>query len=159
MKRATNGNVPLVAVLACAVLLCGCAGGRPTVHRIPYNDYIRPAEVLAAMADSGAGPMAEIAGSAAQNVCMMNLGKDFEFAPRHHVRADVTLVAVRGTAIVKVEERRYSVGPGEAVFVPHGTRYAVLPHGPAGGDGDPPGFAALLISSPPYDPGDIVLEE
>ncbi len=73
--------------------------------------------------------------------------------PRFHRRHDVTLLIVSGQAIVEVEGERNYVRPGMTVTVPRMHKFAIIPH-------ESPGdLIAVLVYSPPFDGGDVLVLE
>lgn len=63
---------------------------------------------------------------------------------RYHEGQDLTLVATAGRAVVEVEERRYKVDAGTALFIPRSHAYSVAARK------GPEKFAAYLVFAPPY---------
>jgi len=70
---------------------------------------------------------------------------------RYHHGQDLTLVGAAGNAVVEVEDRRYKVTSGNAVFIPRTHAYSVTARQ------GPKNFAAYIICAPPYDPDAVEL--
>ncbi len=70
---------------------------------------------------------------------------------RYHEGQDLTLVSTAGQAVVEIEERRYQVDAGTALFIP-GTHSYTISAREKGQN-----FAAFLVFSPPYDPDAVEL--
>jgi len=82
--------------------------------------------------------------SAMQSLHLLRLGPGARLTERYHERHDLTLVAVQGSAIVKVEGERYFVEAPATIFIPRLYGYEILPHKSEAG------FSALAIYSPPF---------
>ena len=139
----------LVAAAALAASGCLSARERALERRQPQNEVFAPAELLAKMAETEYGGLAEVAHAFQQQVCLLKLSPTGELSRRYHRRMDMTLVVVSGKAIVQVVDVRHFVEPGMVVVLPRMTAYAIKPHLT-----DEP-FAAVLVWSPHYDPEDV----
>jgi len=147
-----RGMLPVALILTASVLLTGCLTRRQRelVFRQPTNRVIGP-ELVEPLAPGESQASYVYNQSDAQNICMLQLAPGARLARRYHKAHDLTLVVISGSAVVVVEDTRYSVEAGSAVFLPRYTAYAVLPHETE------EGFAALAIYSPPWEGKDVVL--
>jgi len=147
-----------VGVIALLPLLTGCltASQQAVLMAQPQNRLFDPAKAQLGLPAGQAVSLAEWDRSGAQDIVLLQLAADARLDKRYHKMHDLTLVIVRGTAIVTVEESRYFVGPGAAVFLPRMTAYSVVPQKAEDGTG-PTEVAALLVFTPPYDPEDVYL--
>jgi quercetin dioxygenase-like cupin family protein len=143
-----------MALGAMALSLSGCltARGQSIEDRFPLRRTFQP-EKLRRLNPDQTHRFEEFERSGEQSVCLLQLAPDATLTKRYHVEHDLTLFVARGSAIVKVEETRYSVSAGSAVLLPRLTAYTVMPH-ESGGD-----FVALLLFSPPFDGEDVALEK
>lgn len=148
----------LLAVVMILPLLAGCLSERQQAVLMaqPQNRVFDPAKARLGLPAGQAVSLAEWDRSGAQDIVLLQLAPDARLDKRYHKRHDLTLVIARGTAIVTVEESRYFVGPGAAVFLPRMTAYSVVPQKAEDGTG-PTTVAALLVFTPPYDPEDVHL--
>lgn len=85
-----------------------------------------------------------------QGVYILQIASDATLGPQYNSRQDMVLLCVGGSGVVEIEGTRYVVRPRSAVFVPRHATYRIVP-GESGED-----FAALVVFSPPYRPGDAV---
>ncbi len=144
-----------LAVVLSVPALTGCLTERQqaVLWQQPANRVLDPAKIDMTLPAGKAYSLSEYDRSGTQDMMLLLLAPDARLEKRYHKKHDLTLVILRGTAIVTVEETRYFVGPGSAVFLPRMTAYAVTPQKPEDGSA-PTEVAALLISTPPYDPDD-----
>jgi len=144
----------LVAILSLPVLT-GCLTERQqaVLWQQPANRVLDPAGIDMTLPAGKAYSLSEYDRSGTQDMMLLLLAPNAQLEKRYHKLHDLTLVILRGTAIVTVEETRYFVGPGSAVFLPRMTAYAVTPQKPKDGSA-PAEVAALLLFTPPYDPED-----
>jgi len=149
-----NRTVSLAVLLAASLLITGCLTPRQEaqIFRQPTNRVFTSDALSPLPADLNSA-FAEFDCGGSQNICILQLAKDAELSKRFHKRHDLTLLAVSGNAIVKVEEARYFIKPGMAVMLPRYTAYAIMPN-----ETDTE-FDALMIFSPPYEGKDVVLEK
>ena len=147
----------LLAVAAILALpsLTGCLTARQQAVQIaqPTNRVFDPATADLTLPPGKAYSLAEWDRSGAQDMMLLLLAPNAKLEKRYHKGHDLTLVIVRGTAIVTVEDTPYFVGPGSAMFLPRLTAYAVTPQKAQEG-AQPTEVAALLVFTPPYDPED-----
>jgi mannose-6-phosphate isomerase-like protein (cupin superfamily) len=143
-----------LAIVAGAFLLSGCLSAREQAKlaEFPRNRVFQPESIgeLPRGKDHGFGEMNR---SGAQSLCLLMLAPDAMLKKRYHAEHDLTVFVVSGSAIVQVEETRYSVNPGAAVFLPRMTAYAVMPHE------SEKGFTAIMVFSPAFDEKDTILED
>jgi mannose-6-phosphate isomerase-like protein (cupin superfamily) len=147
----THRRTAAVALLALVMLLSpsGCRSAREKArqtHR-PRNTVFEVEEAVeefplkeGALVSSHLWEQTE-----AQSIHLLQLARAAKFEKRFHKNHDLTLVCVRGSAIVEVEDERYFVEAPAAVFVPRKLTYAILPH-----KTDVP-LAMLRIFSPTYE--------
>ncbi len=147
----------LLALLAIVSLpaLTGCLTERQqaVLWQQPTNRVLDAAKIDMTLPAGKSYSLSEYDRYGTQDMLLLLLAPDAQLEKRYHKKHDLTLVIVRGTAIVTVEETRYFVGPGSAVFLPRMTAYAVMPQKPKDGSA-PTEVAALIISTPPYNPED-----
>ena len=141
----------LMAAVGALVALSGCLSARSRFlqERQPQNEHFDPAAVLPLMG----GPFVEVARAEGQNVGIMKLPMNSQLLPRYHRKTDVILVGVAGRAIIRVEDTRYVLKPGQVVVLPRMTIYAIMPHKTE------QDFSALVVCSPPYDARDVELTD
>ncbi len=148
-----------IAVLTLAVSLCGLTTGCLTPHeqfvqtRQPGNEHFDPVELVTQMPPVKGCELVEVRRSPGQSVCLLRIATGSELALSRHVRTDITLIALSGAATLQLEDTRYAVTPGQVVTIPRMNNYAIRPVD--GADG----FAALVVFSPTYDPGDVRVAE
>lgn len=149
-----------IGMMAVLPLLAGCLTARQQALLLaqPQNRVFDPAKADLAIPPTKAYSLLEWDRSGAQDVMLLLLSPNARLEKRYHKVHDLTLFIVRGTAVVTVEETRYFVGPGSAVFVPRMTAYSVTPQKPEDGK-DVTQVAALLVFTPPYDPLDAFVEK
>jgi mannose-6-phosphate isomerase-like protein (cupin superfamily) len=149
-----------IRLLALAVVivpsLTGCLTERQRalLNEQPANRVIDAAALDMKLPAGKAYSLSEYDRSGTQDMLLLLLAPDARLEKRYHRSEDLTLVIMRGTAIVTVEDTRYFVTPGSAVFLPRMTAYAVEPQKPKDGS-VPTAIAALLIYTPSYDPEDV----
>jgi len=147
----------LLAVTAILSLpaLTGCLTERQraVLWQQPANRVLAPDKIDMTLPVGKSYSLAEWDRNGTQDMMLLLLAPNARLEKRYHKLHDLTLVIMRGTAIVTVEETRYFVGPGSAVFLPRMTAYAVEPQKPKDGSA-PTEVAALLVFTPPYDPQD-----
>ncbi len=144
----------LAVAVASVFLSVGCLTPREEAKlaAFPGNRVFDPQSV-GELPEGKESYFGKVAQSSTQSVNLLVLAPDAMLKKRYHEQHDLTLVVVAGSAIVQVEETRYFVKPGEVVFLPRMTAYAVMPH-----ETEKP-FSALLIFSPPFEPADTMLED
>ena len=150
----------IIGIIAVLPLSAGCLTAKQQAMQLeqPHSRVFDPAKADLSVPPAKVYSLTEWDRSGAQDMMLLLLSPNAKLEKRYHKVHDLTLVIVRGTAIVTVEETRYFVGPGSAVFVPRMTAYGVTPQKPE--DGKPAGeVAALLIFTPPYDPMDAFAEK
>ena len=87
----------------------------------------------------------ELQRSDTQSLLAFVLAKDAVLETGYHKEHDLTMLCVRGNAIVEVEGERHLVRPPASVFIPRLHAYKILPHETE------VDFVALLVFSPPFD--------
>lgn len=139
--------------MAGAFLLGGCLSAREEAKQadFPRNRVFDP-EGTPPLPPGKDHFFGEIDRGGTQSVCLLMLAPDAVLKKRYHAGHDLTLIVVSGSAIVQVEETRYFVKPGGAVFLPRMTAYTVMPHE------SEKAFTALMVFSPAFDQTDTVLE-
>ena len=148
-----------IAVLTLTACLCGLTTGCLTPHeqfvqtRQPGNEHFSPVELLEQMPAVKGCELVEVRRSPGQSVCLLRIATGSELALSRHTRTDITLIALSGAATLRLEDTRYAVAPGQVVTIPRMSNYAIRPV-----DGTD-GFAALIVYSPAYDPGDVRVVE
>jgi len=145
----------VVAVLALPALTgCLTARQKALLWQQPSNRVLDPAKVDMKLPAGKSYSLAEYDRCGTQDMMLLLLAPNARLEKRYHKDHDLTLVIMRGTAIVTVEDMRYFVGPGSAVFLPRLTAYALEPQKPKDGAA-PSEVAALLVFTPPYDAEDV----
>ena len=142
----------LIALVVALLPLNGCLTKRQkaVLWRQPSNRIWQlPAEPLA---DDQAASLAQYDQAGSQSLLVLRLAQDAKLGKRYHKAHDMTLFVAEGTGIVIVEETRYSISAGSAVFLPRHTAYAVEPLGKAQET-----LTALMVYSPAFDGQDVVL--
>jgi len=150
--RAVSATVIVAALSLC---LPGCMTPREKMQetRERQSLVLNLAEILpkVSLAQGEDTWLLEMWRSGTQSVTVLMLPGDAVLERRYHETHDLTVVCVRGNAIVEVEGERQLARPPACVFLPRLTAYKILPH-ESGVD-----FAALLIYSPPFDGKDCFL--
>jgi len=140
---------------AALVLGAGCRTPREKMQESqrPRNTVLEVSELVpeAGVGDAAGASLRLVERSGAQSLHLLQVGSEAVLEERYHARHDLTLVCLRGSAIVEVEGKRYVVEPTAAVVIPRLYGYKVLPHETEGG------FVALAVYSPPYEGEDVVL--
>jgi mannose-6-phosphate isomerase-like protein (cupin superfamily) len=149
-----RGLLAVAAVLSLP-MLSGCLTARQqaVLWQQPANRVLNPDKIDMTLPAGKAYSLSEYDRCGTQDMMLLLLAPNAKLEKRYHKLHDMTLVMLRGAAIVTVEETRYFVGPGSAVFLPRMTAYSVEPQKPADGSA-PSQVAALLVFTPPYDPED-----
>jgi len=155
LDRLKSPFISGAAALALLIALLGCQSTRERVleREEPRNLVFQTQKMLPQiqLRETEKGSMALFEQSQDQSVHILQVARNATLLPRYHVRQDLTLVCVSGSAIVEIEGTRYALNPSSVAFVPRLHSYTILPHGP-GGD-----FVAIVVFSPPYRAEDVVL--
>jgi mannose-6-phosphate isomerase-like protein (cupin superfamily) len=144
-----------VGMIVALPLVTGCLTARQRAVQMaqPTNRVFDPATADLTLPAGKAYSLSEWDRSGAQDMMLLLLAPNAKLEKRYHKEHDLTLLIVRGTAIVTVEDTPYFVGPGSAVFLPRLTAYALTPQKAEDG-AQPTEVAAMLVFTPPYDPED-----
>jgi len=152
----SNRFLSLAWAILLVIGLCGCQTARQRAleaHR-PRN-LIFPAEKLEEpeirLREGEQAAMILFERSGNQSLHVLQVAQGAMLQPRYHRSQDLTLLCIRGSAIVEVEETRYILNPRCAIFIPRLFTYKIVPHG------SEEDFAAIAVFSPPYSVEDVVL--
>ena len=145
--------------IAATLFLCqtGCMTAREKMQEVEErrDAVVDLSEILprVPLAEGEGSWLLELERSDTQSVSVLMLEEGSALESRYHETHDLTIICVRGNAIVEVEGERRLARPHAFVFLPRLHAYKILPHG---NEGD---FVALLVFSPPFDGKDCHFSE
>jgi mannose-6-phosphate isomerase-like protein (cupin superfamily) len=150
-NRLRLGEIVLAALLLLPFAGCMTKRQEARIMRRPRNVVFEPTDA-APLGEGDTFRFYEYDRSGEQNFCVLQLAADARLKKRYHKNHDVVLSIMAGSAIVEVEEARYTLSAGSAAMLPRYTAYSLLPTG--GED-----LLAVLVYTPPFDGRDVELVE
>lgn len=133
--------------------LLGCLTNRQVAKltRRPRNVVFKPTDAVP-LTEGETHAFYEYDRGGSQSLFVLQLAADARLKKRYHEAHDLVLTVVRGSAIVQVEDTRYTADVGAAVVLPRYTAYSVLP---TGGEE----LLAVLTYTPAFHGKDVVVVE